>query len=468
MSKYTTSYSGKRGRQTAGRKKAAGKRPRYRKAGAGRLSGGARRQSKRRGQKYLGHSQGFGRKKGAHDARRPYAFIAVGCAFLLFLAALIGYINRDVEITLNGSEAKVRIHSTISEIITDQELSLKAGNLLAVDDSVLEKYAGDSCSVTVDGEVVDVADIDTVEVTGGEVVTIEDGADVYEEHDIVATEIEPTITVNGSGAVRYVKQWGIPGRSEVWTGKISGITYDRGVVQEVQDCIIQCSSVVPDDDDAKYIALTFDEAPSEHTEEILEILAEYGVTATFFLLGDATEEYADAAAAIVAAGCEIGSNSYDSTTLSTLSGDDLRSQLTSGFDAIEAATGTTTYLLRPLSSAWSEQNWCDAMDLVSAVITYNLASGDWLLQGADTVVENVLGAATNGDIVLLTDSDAMGTQTVEALPQIIEGLLEDGFTLVTVSELIATDAELAEAVDLAAVSMPDDAVLPTVSEDSEE
>ena len=463
MSKYTTSYSMKGGTSRGGKRP----KPRRRTDGGSQLPSGRRRQAKRRGQKYLRRSQGFGHRANAPDARRPYALIAVGCAFLLFLAALIGYLNRDITITLNGSEVKVRIHSSISEIIDDQGLTLKAGDLLAVDDSVLEKYAGDACAVTVDGEAVDAADIDEVEVTGGEVVTIENGADVYEEHDIVATTIEPTITVNGSGAVKYVAQWGIPGRSEVWTGKISGITCDRGVVQEVQDCIIQCSSVVPDDD-GLYIALTFDEAPSEHTEEILAILAEYGVSATFFLQGDATEEYAEAAAAIVAAGHEVGSNSYSDTTLTALSGEDLRTQLTSGFAAIEEATGTSVCLLRPPSGAWSEENWCDAMDLVSAVVTWNLDSGDWLLQGAETVVDVVVSAASNGDIVLLTDSDAMGTQTVEALPDIIEGLLEQGFTFVTVSELIATDEDLAAAVDLAAVSMPEDAVLPTLAEEDEE
>ena len=454
MPNYTTSYSNKSNK------------PRYRKKSSNQLHGDNKRKRKK-GQNYLRHSQGSGRKSNTRDSRWPYALIMVGCAALLFLAAVIGYLNRDVEITLNDEAVKVRIHSSISEIIEDQELDLTAGNLLAVDDSILEKGAGDSCSVTIDGKEVDASDIDEVEVSGGEVVTIGDGADVYEDHDIEATIIEPGIEVEGSGAVRYVETWGVEGRSEIWTGKISGITQDRGVVVEPVDCVVRCVSVVPDDEDAKYVAITFDEGPSAYTEEILEILEEKDVNATFFLLGDATEEYSDAAAAIAESGNEIGSSTYSNTSLSSLSGTDLRSQIANGFDAIEEATSLRVTMMRPPNGSISTENWAESMDLYSVVITWNLDSGDWLLQGADTVVDTVVSAASNGDIILLTDSDAVGAQTVEALPDIIDGLQEEGFTIVTVSELIATDSDLSEAVSTTSISMPDDAVLPTVTADDE-
>ena len=464
MPNYTISYSNnnKYGNRN-GRGKRNGRKPQRRKAG----SGGVRRQAKRKGENYLHHSQGMGLSSKTRDSRRPYAFIMVGCAALLFLAAVISYLNRDVEITLNGETVKVPIHSTISQIIDDQELDLSAGDLLAVDDSILEKGAGDSCSVTLDGETVDVSEIDEVKVTGGEVLEIGDGADVYEEHDIEATIIEPGIEVNGSGAIRYVETWGEEGRSEIWTGKISGITQDRGVVKEAVDCVVQCTSVVPDDDDTEYVAITFDGGPSAYTEEILEILDEKGVSATFFLAGESVEEYSEAAAAIAESGNEIGSATYSDTSLSELSGTSLRSQIEDGFNAIEEATGLTVTMMRPPNGSISTEVWAESMDLYSVVVTWNLDSGDWLLQGADTVTETVVGAASNGDIILLTDSDEVGAQTVEALPDIIDGLQEEGFTIVTVSELVATDSELADAVSFSSITMPDDAVLPTVSDDED-
>ena len=151
------------------------------------------------------------------------------------------------------------------------------------------------------------------------------------------------------------------------------------------------------------------------------------------------------------------------------SADDLRQQLTAGFDAISAATGSPCALLRPPYGLFDETCWSKAMDLVSAVVTWNLDSGDYLLPGADQVVETVVGSVSNGSIVLLTDNDACGAQTVEALPQIIDQLQEEGYRIVSLSELVKTDEELAEAVDLSRVAMPEDAVLPQLkAEDTEE
>lgn len=450
------------------------------------LPRGRARSARRPGATYLNHSQGFGnaghKRRGGNSARGPrrsqnnrrnstrrtYAFMIVGCALLFFVASVIWYLNRSVTVTLNGSDTSIHINATLTQLIENEGLdeSCDAGDLLAVDDSVLERGGGDRYAVTLDGEDVAMDELDSVHLAGGETVEVADGADVYEEHDVEATEIAPTITVEGTGAIGFVRTWGIPGRSEVWTGKQSGIVQDRGVVQEVQNCEVVYRSVSPDGD-GKYVALTFDEGPSSHTQEILDVLEEKGVHATFFLQGETVAQNPSAARAIAEAGHELGSNAYTDTRLSSLSGEDLRSQLTNGFAAIKDATGTTTSLLRAPYAAFSTENWAESMDLVSAVVSWNIDSGDWLLPGADTVVSNVTGSVRNGNIVLLTDSEATGAQTAEALGTLIDRLQADGFTIVTLSELVATDEDLAEELDISKVSMPEDAVLPTVPADDE-
>ena len=123
--------------------------------------------------------------------------------------------------------------------------------------------------------------------------------------------------------------------------------------------------------------------------------------------------------------------------------------------------------MRPPFGEFSEQNWADAMDLVSAVVSWNVDSGDWLLPGASAVADTVVGSVSNGSVVLLTDNDATSAQTVEALPQIIDRLQAEGYELVTLSDLIATDDDLKDLVDLSAVKMPEKASLPVVSEATE-
>lgn len=460
MLSYTTSYSTK-------------KKPHYRRNNTDFLPGGRRRQQRKPGARYLNHSQGFGRRGGrggrgmsTNNSRKPYAFIAVGCAFLFFVASVIWYANRDVPIMLNGVEAKARINSSIEQLIADQELNPSPGNLLAVDDSVLEKEGGERVSVKLNGKRVSASKLADTKLQPDDKVEVANGRDRYEEHDVQATEIAPTLTVEGRGAIKYVKTWGVPGRSEVWVGKQSGITADKGVVQEVVNCEVVCRSVSPDEKGKKYVALTFDEGPSENTQQIVKILQEKGAGATFFLSGDAVKKRSDAVKAIAQAGFDIGSNSYSDVDLSGLSGDDLRNQLTRGFDAISKAADVSTALLRPPYGAFSEQDWAQAMDLVSVVVTWNIDSGDWTLPGAQAVADTVVGSVSNGNIVLLTDNSSTSAQTVEALPLIIDRLQAEGYELLSLSDLIKTDEDLSKDLkSLTKVTMPKDAVLPQLAAD---
>ena len=402
------------------------------------------------------------------NSRRPYAFIAVGCALLFFIASLIWYANRSVDITLNGDTVKARINSSLEQLITDQGIEPTPGKLLAVDDSVLDKRGGERVSVKLNGKQVDDDKLIDTKLQERDEVEVANGRDEYEPHEVQATTIAPRLVVKGSGAIEYVTTWGVPGRSEVWTGKTSGKIQDRGVLKEAVDCVVTRRSVSPDVKGKQYVALTFDEGPSEYTEQIVRILKEKKASATFFLSGDAVEAHPGAAKAIADAGFEIGSNSYEDKSLAELTAPEARKQLEDGFSAIEKATGVRTALLRAPFAAFSEQNWADAMDMVGAVVSWNVDSGDWLVPGADAVVQSVLDSVSDGSIVLLTDGVSTGKQAVEALPSLIDELRAAGYEVVGLSELIATDPDLADELPSAStVSMPEDAVLPTVAKEGE-
>ena len=228
-----------------------------------------------------------------------------------------------------------------------------------------------------------------------------------------------------------------------------------------------CASVAPKGN-KKYVALTFDEGPSGATKQILQVLKEKGVSATFFLSGDSAEASPTTAKAIADAGCESGSNSYSDDSLKGEDRETVRKQISKGTDAIKSATGVKTMLLRAPYAAFVEQNWIDSMDLVSAVVSWNIDSGDWLLNGADEQVSTVLDSVTPGNIVLLTDNDECAEQTLEALPQIIDGLIADGYKIVTLSDLVKTDTSLSKKLtSLTKVTMPKYAVFPQLAEDDD-
>ena len=96
-----------------------------------------------------------------------------------------------------------------------------------------------------------------------------------------------------------------------------------------------------------------------------------------------------------------------------------------------------------------------------------LDSGDWLLPGADSVVETVVGGVRNGGVVSLTDTSETADQTIELLPTLIDQLQDAGYKVVSVSDLIATDPDLKNAVNTKKVKMPKGAALPLVQSDDE-
>ena len=416
----------------------------------------------------LRHSQGFGHRAPRHprNNRLPYVLIAIGVAAVVFVASIVLYVNRSVQITLNGEPASVRIHATIDQVISSQGLEPEPGDLLAVDDSVLEKGQGEPFEAELNGEALSGDAKHATQVSGGEELTISDGSDTYEEHQVQATEIQPTFTVRGAGAVQYVEQWGIPGRSEVWTGEVSGKTQDRGVVQEVQDCVVRCRNVVPDE--GSYVALTFNLSPSSDTEQILQVLEEKGVTATFFMLGENMERHQDTVKAVADAGCEIGTMGTVNESLSDLSSDELRSRISAGTSDAESMAGVTTRYFRAPLQSFGDEQWAQAMDLIACNIQWDIDSGDWLQPGADAIVSNVTDYASSGSIILLTDGESTGGETLAALPSIIDGLQEQGYEIVSLSELLATDGDIPADVAAGTASMPKDAVLPQLKPEAED
>ena len=135
---------------------------------------------------------------------------------------------------------------------------------------------------------------------------------------------------------------------------------------------------------------------------------------------------------------------------------------------MSSATGTKTALVRSADGRMSEEQWAMTMDLMGAAVSWSFDSGDWLRPGVDSVVETVTGSVSNGNIVSMTDNDETSAQTVEALPQIIDKLLADGYTFVTLDDLIATDKDLKGAIDLSQASMPKGATLPALPAQSDD
>lgn len=183
----------------------------------------------------------------------------------------------------------------------------------------------------------------------------------------------------------------------------------------------------------KQIALMINVAwGTEYLPEMLKILQEQGVKATFFLDGSWTKKNAEAAKKIADAGHEIGNHAYSHPDMSRLSVAEQSSQITRTNAAIEAAIGYKPKLFAPPSGAYGDNTVKTAHQLGMQTILWSLDTVDWKRPSASTIVSRVLSRAENGTLVLMHPTEP----TRDALRTIIPSLVKKGYQLVTVTELL--------------------------------
>ena len=191
------------------------------------------------------------------------------------------------------------------------------------------------------------------------------------------------------------------------------------------------------------VALTFDDGPSSHTGEVLDVLSRYGVRATFFVIGTNVERRPELARRIVAEGHAIGNHTYDHPFWAAVEdASRVRKELERGEQAIETATGVHATMFRPPHGWRSPWMIRAARREGYLVVTWSVSPDDWRRPSPEVIADRVLQATTPGSIVLLHDGLDLRLappveNTVQALPEIIEGLHARGFRFVTVPELVA-------------------------------
>jgi peptidoglycan/xylan/chitin deacetylase (PgdA/CDA1 family) len=186
----------------------------------------------------------------------------------------------------------------------------------------------------------------------------------------------------------------------------------------------------------KVIALTFDDGPWEQTPEVLGILKEMDVKATFFWIGKNVQTYPEMAKQVVAAGHAIGNHTWDHPTY-YMDRATAAKQIDSTNDYIFETTGVKTSLFRPPAGLLDNGLADYARNSQDVVLLWSVDTRDWQAStSVQMLVNTVLNDAKPGSIVLMHDGGGNRWRTVQALPAIIGGLKQLGYRFVTVPELL--------------------------------
>ncbi|MBR2131049.1 MAG: polysaccharide deacetylase family protein [Oscillospiraceae bacterium] len=187
------------------------------------------------------------------------------------------------------------------------------------------------------------------------------------------------------------------------------------------------------DPSAPMVALTFDDGPHKvYSNQILDVLEEYHSVATFFEVGYNARLYPEILVRMDELGCEIANHSNTHRDLSKLGKRDLLLDLASLDDIVRDAIGTAPTLVRPPYGAVDK---AVKYETGRAVITWTIDTLDWKYKDAEYVTSYVQNAGNlDGEIILLHSIHA---STAEAMQTLVPWLIEQGYQLVTVSELMA-------------------------------
>lgn len=402
------------------------------------------------------------RKGGPAKKSRAILFTILG---IVAAGLVIFYFVRPVTVMVNGKRLTFTVNTTADQVLSSvqgsKDISIKPGNLISVNENVLKEGGGYPYTLAVNGDTLSYEQAQEYHVHANDDLVFSNGENKMEEYTSQEERIEPVMTKNGAyGSVAYISQWGKAGIKEIKTGKISGEVSKGEMKEPVQDVIVTYLNVTPKNGE-KLVALTFDDGPSNYTDQILAILKKEDVKATFFMLGENAKALPDQVKHVKDGGHQICSHTMHHLDLVTLDKQKELSEINDAFQALEGAGAPPTTAIRPPYGSLNMKTWLAGEGKFAYSFLWTKDSLDWKRPGADVIVKNCTGTNAPGDIILLHDGGGDRSQDVEALPQIIANLKAKGYRFVTMTELMQSDERIAPEVCNLDNTMPADAVWPT-------
>lgn len=184
----------------------------------------------------------------------------------------------------------------------------------------------------------------------------------------------------------------------------------------------------------KVVSISFDAAwGNEDTQQLIDILARYQVPATFFVVGQWAEKYPESVKALHSAGHQVMNHSNTHAHYPQLSPQEVADDLNACNDKIEAVTGVRPTLIRLPYGDYDDRSISAVRSAGMEPIQWDVDSLDWKDLPAGQIVKRVTQKVQPGSIVLFHNA---AKHTPEALPAILETLLQEGYTFLPISQML--------------------------------
>ena len=356
---------------------------------------------------------------------RLYLSVAVLVAAALVAVAVPSF---QAHVTVAGTTHPVSMGTTVADLVADGVLEPRRGNLLDVTGEVLDVGSGGPPVYFVNGRMA----LPSERLNDGDRVSVRTGGDHIETTEVTRTPIPITLENVGKGPLLSLEDPGMVGVRESVVGALSGKVVSSKVVEPASPMIVR--RWVPDPS-SKVVALTFDDGPwPTQTEEVLDILAEADVKASFFMVGYLIERYPDIARRVADEGHVIGNHTQNHMILTRQSGEVTRRQIVDASRTITDVTGVTPAWFRPPGGAMNTRVLKEANRMDMDLVMWDVDPQDWRRPGVERLLDDMLSQIGPGSVILLHDGGGDRSQTIEVLPLLIEELKEQGYLFVTLDQ----------------------------------
>jgi peptidoglycan/xylan/chitin deacetylase (PgdA/CDA1 family) len=187
------------------------------------------------------------------------------------------------------------------------------------------------------------------------------------------------------------------------------------------------------------LALTFDDGPGPYTQQLVGVLNKYHVHATFFAIGEEERYFSAGTLLELHSGDVVGDHTETHPMMASLSAHDQREELVEQIARIELLGGPRPRLFRPPYGSFDATTFHLLHQLHLLMVLWSTDTSDYTLPGVPAIVQSALAGAHPGAIILMHDAGGDRSETIAALPAIIEGLRKRGLEPVTIPRLMLDD-----------------------------
>ena len=195
------------------------------------------------------------------------------------------------------------------------------------------------------------------------------------------------------------------------------------------------------------VCLTFDDGPHPvYTPQLLDILADSGVRATFFITGNKIKKYKNIVKRMISEGHEVANHGYSHRNLLFKNTQFIKNEIEKTDDLLRKCGAEGEIVFRPPFGRISLKAFCFLGKINKKIIMWNIPTKDFKAKSTDSILKKIYAKLRRGGIIVLhdagknIDSDVDRIHTVNAVKHVVVEILKRNYSFATISEMLESNS----------------------------